>query len=134
MDNLHPILTVADVKFWCDESHGYPNWDFGLWTKGQNHYDYTWNLILIDKCWCFILNVKDSFDVSFNWPKTVCILTIQRCPGAIFKIRIIIYRIFKILAVFSQFLSKKNPKRSIFLRKALKNPWTNFDFWKKKKT
>ncbi len=25
MDNLHTILTVADVKFWCDESHGYPN-------------------------------------------------------------------------------------------------------------
>jgi hypothetical protein len=25
MENLHPILTVADVKFWCDESHGYPN-------------------------------------------------------------------------------------------------------------
>jgi hypothetical protein len=21
----NPILTVADVKFWCDESHGYPN-------------------------------------------------------------------------------------------------------------
>ncbi len=20
------------TKFWCDESHGYPNWDFGLWT------------------------------------------------------------------------------------------------------
>ncbi len=32
MYNLHPILTVADLKFWCDESHGYPNWDFGLWT------------------------------------------------------------------------------------------------------
>jgi hypothetical protein len=23
MDNLHPIFTVADVKLWCDESHGY---------------------------------------------------------------------------------------------------------------
>jgi hypothetical protein len=29
MDNLHPTLTVADVKLWCDESHGYPN--FGFW-------------------------------------------------------------------------------------------------------
>ncbi len=30
MDDLHKSLTVADVKLYCDESHGYPNRGFGF--------------------------------------------------------------------------------------------------------
>jgi hypothetical protein len=30
MDNLPIILTVADMKLWCDASHGYPNRGFWL--------------------------------------------------------------------------------------------------------
>jgi hypothetical protein len=30
MDDLPTILTVADVKLSCDESHGYPNRSFEL--------------------------------------------------------------------------------------------------------